>query len=86
MEDHKRIYRNKGITDESKIPMKSKHLFGQAADISDSDGLFNNWCKENEKLLLSIGVWLEHRQGGWQHIQSVPFRSYKVGGSIWFKP
>ena len=38
MEDHLRIYREKGITDKSRIPMKSKHLLGQAVDIADPKG------------------------------------------------
>jgi len=86
MPDHLRIYANKGITDKAKIPMKSKHLFGQACDVADPDGKFHKWCEANEDFLRETGVWLENRQGGWQHLQIVPFGSYKVGGTIWFNP
>lgn len=86
LSDHLRIYKEKGITDQSKIPMKSKHLFGQACDILDTDGKLNQWCKENEELLRNIGVWLETRQGGWQHFQIESFGSYKPKGTIWFNP
>lgn len=82
---HLEIYAKKGITDQTKIPMKSKHLFGLAADIYDPNGLFNIWCKKNEKWLESIGVFLENRQGPWQHIQIEKFASYHPG-NIWFNP
>lgn len=48
MEDHLRIYADKGITDPSKIPMKSKHLVGAAVDISDPDLEITAWLKEND--------------------------------------
>jgi hypothetical protein len=86
MAHHLRIYKDKGITDKAKIPMASKHLFGQAIDIADPNGELHDWCKKNEKLLEEIGIWLENRQGSWQHFQIVPFRSYKKGGTIWFNP
>jgi predicted AAA+ superfamily ATPase len=84
--EHLRIYREKGITDKKKIPMKSKHLRALAADVADADGKLNAWCKENEEWLRSIGVWLETRQGGWQHFQIEAFGSYKPKGTIWFNP
>jgi uncharacterized protein YcbK (DUF882 family) len=59
MEDHIRIYSQMGITDRSKIPMKSKHLVGQAADISDPDGKLYDWCVKNEHHLVDIGLWCE---------------------------
>ena len=83
---HLNIYARKGITDQSKIPMASKHLSGQAVDISDPSGDLHKWCQENEDLLRSIGLWLEKRQGNWQHFQMVKFNSYKEGGTIWFQP
>lgn len=83
---HLNIYRAKGITDESKIPMASKHLSGCAVDIYDPMGMLNKWCKDNESYLRSIGLWLEVRQGNWQHFQTKPFGSYKEGGTIWFNP
>lgn len=86
MEDHLRIYAEKGITDHSKIPMKSKHLFGQALDVYDITGDLHQWCKDNESLLKEIGIWLENRQGPWQHFQVVPFGSYTEDVTIWFNP
>lgn len=88
MADHLRIYAQKGITDKSKIPMKSKHLFGQACDIADADGKLKEWCKKNEDFLLSIGLWCEHHDDTptWVHFQIVPYGSWKPGKSIWFKP
>ena len=86
MVHHLEIYAAKGITDRSKIPMGSQHLKGGAADIYDKDGKFYLWCKENEKFLEEVGVWLETRQGNWQHLQIAPFKSYVKGGTIWFNP
>jgi LAS superfamily LD-carboxypeptidase LdcB len=86
MEEHLAIYSNKGITDISKIPMQSKHLQGLAIDVSDPHGELNDWCKDNEESLSEIGIWLETRQGAWQHFQIRPFKSYTSGGTIWFKP
>ncbi len=86
IEDHLRIYATKGITDESKIPMKSKHLYGEALDVSDPSGELNSWCKKNEEVLRDIGIWLETRQGNWQHFQIVPYGSYNVDKSIFFNP
>jgi len=86
MEDHLRIYREKGITDQSKIPMRSRHLFGQAVDISDPNGALYKWSQDNEPMLLSIGLWLERGTKGWVHFQIVPYGSYKPGNSIFFNP
>lgn len=86
IEEHLAIYKKKGITDQSKIPMKSKHLTCQAVDIYDKDSSLYSWCKTHELLLSEIGVWLEERQGAWVHFQTIPFASYKPGGTIFFKP
>jgi uncharacterized protein YcbK (DUF882 family) len=85
---HLEIYAKKGITDKSKIPMKSKHLFGQACDIYDPKKELQKWCKDNEKFLNEVGVWLESFEDtpNWVHFQSVPYGSWKEGKSIWFKP
>ena len=64
----------------------SKHLTGNAVDFQDLDGNLHQWCKDNESLLTEIGLWLENRQGVWQHFQSIPFGSYQSGGTIWFNP
>lgn len=73
MEDHLRIYRDKGITDPAKIPMKSKHLYGQAADIADADGKFWSWCQSNLDMMEKLGVYFEDRKSTptWVHIQIV---------------
>lgn len=79
-----RIYKNKGITDPKKIPMKSKHLYGQAVDISDPNQKIQAWCKSNEACLVSIGLWMEDFSvtTNWVHFQIVPPGS----GKRWFMP
>jgi hypothetical protein len=86
LQDHIKIYAKKGITDKSKIPLHSKHLFAQACDILDTDGTLYSWCVDNEKLLRTVGLWIEKDTKGWVHFQIKPFASYKVGGTIFFKP
>ena len=88
MEEHLAIYARKGITDKSKIPMKSKHLYGLAVDISDPDKKLQSWCLANEKTLKELGVWMESFSAtpNWCHFQIVPYGSYKEGKSIWFNP
>ena len=74
MGDHLRIYKNKGITDTKKIPMRSKHLYGQAVDISDPKQKLQAWCKANEAALVEIGMWMEDfsATSNWVHFQIVP--------------
>lgn len=60
----------------------SHHLTGEAVDILDEDGSLHAWTKENEKLMEEIGLWMEERQGPWQHYQIVPPKS----GHRWFLP
>lgn len=54
---------------------KSRHLEGNAADVLDQDGAFNQWCIDNQKLLAEVGLWCETRVGPWQHLQRVPPKS-----------
>lgn len=82
MEDHLRIYKEKGITDPAKIPMKSKHLYGQAVDISDPDLELTKWLKDNPKVLEDIGLWCEEGNKNWVHFQIVP----PASGHRWFLP
>lgn len=84
MADHLRIYAAKGITDQSKIPMKSKHLSGEADDISDPKRELQAWCKTNEAKLAEIGLWMEDFSAtpAWVHFQIVPPKS----GKRWFMP
>lgn len=83
MEGHLRIYKQKGITDQSKIPMKSNHLFGRAVDIADN-GSLQKWCKDNVKTLEEIGLWMESFDATptWVHFQINPPRS----GNRFFNP
>lgn len=84
LNDHLDIYKKKGITDQSKIPMKSKHLSGLAVDIADPKNELQIWCMVNEKTLEEVGLWLEDFSAtkGWVHFQSVPPKS----GKRWFLP
>ncbi len=78
MQDHLRIYSQMGITDRSKIPMNSRHLTGQAVDISDPDGKLYEWCEKNETLLAEIGLWMEVKDKYKRvHFQTEPPRSGK---------
>lgn len=89
MEDHMRIYREKAAKagvpfDESKVPKKSRHLYGQAVDISDPDRQLQTWCKANEATLASVGLWMEDFSAtpNWCHFQTVP----PASGKRWFMP
>lgn len=80
MKDHLRIYAEKGITDQSKIPMKSKHLSAEAGDLVAKDiKHFQQWIKDNEDLMEEIGLWFEDFSVTltWVHAQIVPPRSNK---------
>lgn len=72
-EDHIRIYKEKGIP-ESKIPWGSKHLSGEAIDISDPKRELQAWCLKNVALLEKIGLWCEHFDDtpNWVHFQIRP--------------
>lgn len=84
MEDHLRIYKEKGITDPAKIPMASRHLIGAAVDIADSDSSLWNWCMDNIKVLEEAGLYLEDKSATptWVHFQCTPPKS----GKRIFKP
>ena len=84
MEDHLRIYKQKGITDPAKIPMKSRHLIGAAVDISDPKQELQKWCLENEKFLEEVQLWMEDFSAtkNWVHFQIFPPQS----GKRWFLP
>lgn len=77
MTHHLRIYKDKGITDIRLIPMKSKHLAGEAVDIADPDGKLMAWCKANVKTLEEVGLWCEDGTKGWVHFQIVAPKSGK---------
>jgi len=82
--EHLAIYKAKGITDQSKIPMKSKHLSGEAVDFSDPDNRLQIWILANEELVSSFGLWFEDfaYTKNWVHCQIVPPKS----GKRFFKP
>lgn len=56
--------------------LRSKHITGQAVDVYDPDGDFDEWLISDRglKALAEIGLWLEHPAAtkGWAHLQSVP--------------
>jgi uncharacterized protein YcbK (DUF882 family) len=96
MEHHLEIYRKKAETagvpfDESKVPMKSKHLYGEAGDLVPVDGDvedFKQWCIDNDDFLREVGIWMEafHSTPTWVHMQSVKYGSFVEGGSLQFNP
>ena len=77
MADHMRIYAAKGITDESKIPMGSRHLFGLAVDLADPNRELAYYILNHLELLQTCGLWVEHLNWtkGWIHLQSVSPKS-----------
>lgn len=87
MEDHLRIYMEKaeaaGVPfDESKVPLKSKHLYGQAVDIADSGLKLTAWLKANPQVLIDAELWCEEGNTNWVHFQILPPKS----GNRWFLP
>jgi uncharacterized protein YcbK (DUF882 family) len=87
-EHHIQVYKDlasqrKVPFDLNKVPMGSKHLTGQAVDISDPDGSLFQWTKDNESLLAQIGLWMEEKDDQHRvHFQSVAPKS----GNRWFNP
>lgn len=63
---------------------KSKHLTGQAVDISDRDGQLKTWVLLNIQLMIDIGFWFESFQTTttWVHFQIVP----PASGKRFFNP
>lgn len=58
---------------------KSKHLLGQACDISDPDGSLMKWVLANLQMMKDLGLYFEHfcwthpeGSGWWVHFQVVP--------------
>lgn len=53
---------------------KSKHLTGQAADVSDPNGALKKWIMDNMSLMEQIGFWFEdfNSTPTWIHMQIVP--------------
>jgi uncharacterized protein YcbK (DUF882 family) len=64
--------------------MGSKHLIGCAVDIAD-DGSLYKWLHDEPQHLEAADLYCELDTNGWVHFQSLPFGSYKPGGTRWFK-
>lgn len=82
MQDHLRIYEQKAKRegkkfDKSKVPMQSKHLYGQAVDIADPKSELKEWINLNLALCESLGLYFEHFDytPGWVHFQIVQPKS-----------
>ena len=80
MKHHLEIYAKKGITDQSKIPMKSNHLFGLAADlvpIEDDIRHLHDWVWDNIKLMEELNLYFEALSytPTWLHVQCVAPKS-----------
>ncbi len=87
MAKHLAIYAAKGITDESKIPMKSNHLVGLAVDLVPLDEpieKFHEWIIANKEKAVELGIWFEHfsATATWAHMQIVAPKS----GNRFFMP
>jgi hypothetical protein len=77
------IYQHKGVPLD-KIPLASKHLYGQACDIYDPNRELQQWCTDNEQLLENTGLWMEDFSATptWCHFQIVS----PASGKRWFMP
>jgi len=84
LQDHKRIYSEKGITDPNKIPMGSAHLSGQALDVADPKQELQSWILANIDILEKAGLYCEDFSASpnWVHFQCRPPKS----GNRFFKP
>lgn len=81
--DHLKIYLKKNTPIE-KIPMKSQHLIGAAADFADPSGDLRKWALKNEVKLIEFKLWCEAPgfTPGWLHCQIFPPKS----GKRFFRP
>lgn len=83
LQEHLRIYSQKGITDRALIPMRSAHLEGMAVDIADPDGSLQAWLKGLGACYLEqADLYCEEGTTGWVHFQTRRPKS----GNRWFKP
>lgn len=84
MEHHLDIYKAKGITDTKRIPMKSRHLYGLAVDISDPDRKLQTFINANIALLEKAGLYCESFvfTKTWVHFQTVA----PISGRRFFMP
>lgn len=58
----------------------SLHMSGEAIDLSDPDGMIDEWCMSNTKILRELGLYMEHPSAtkGWCHLQSRPPKSGRL--------
>lgn len=83
LEDHLRIYADKGIRDLKQIPMKSRHLIGAACDFADPDRKLNDFVRSlTSEQLEELELWFEDDTPNWLHCQIAPPKS----GRRFFKP
>lgn len=87
LEKHLAIYAAKGITDQKKIPMQSRHLSGLAVDlvpVKEPVSDLQKFIKNNIALMQEIGLWFEDfsKTPTWVHAQIVPPKS----GKLFFMP
>lgn len=88
MQHHIDIYRTLALKQKRtfsmlQVPLGSKHLTGQAVDISDCDGKLYAFCEQNVPLLEEIGLWIEMKDGEKRvHFQTVP----PASGKRFFRP
>ena len=87
LEKHLAIYAAKGITDQKKIPMQSRHLSGLAVDlvpVKEPVVDLQKVIKNNVALMQEIGLWFESFDytEKWVHAQIVPPKS----GKLFFMP
>lgn len=57
--------------------VKSKHITGQAIDLSDPEGELDEFLEANQQYLIDAGLFIEHPLStkNWTHLQSIPPRS-----------
>lgn len=87
LQHHIDIYRTKALKaglpfSNLQVPLKSRHLTGEAVDISDPTGAIYKWAYENQDVLKEIGLWCEKGTKGWLHCQTQPPKS----GARFFLP
>lgn len=78
LEHHLSVYAKKGITDKSKIPLQSNHLYGRALDLLDTDYKLKNFArKEDHKVLKFLNLYMEGKNSKgedatptWLHLQT----------------
>lgn len=57
--------------------LRSKHMTGQAIDISDPEGDLDHWLIDHTVVLQEVGLFLEHPAStkGWCHVQTIAPKS-----------